>query len=124
MSEKDKENREWRFYIDDMIKFAENAISYTNKLKQYDFVEDGLVYDATLRNLELIGEAATHIPDDIRKKHLNIPWRLIIATRNCLIHAYLGIDNDTVWSIIVDDLEPLLESLQSMRKSLDDDFKS
>ncbi|HRQ08959.1 MAG TPA: DUF86 domain-containing protein [Nitrosomonas europaea] len=44
----------------------------------------------------MIGEAATHIPDDIRSAHPDIPWRMIIATRNRLIHGYLGIDNDTI----------------------------
>ena len=58
-----------------------------------------LVDDATLRNLELIGEAATHVPHDVRQAHAQVPWRIIIATRNRLIHAYLGIDNDTLWSI-------------------------
>ncbi|CAA9374556.1 MAG: Protein of unknown function DUF86, BT0167 group [uncultured Chloroflexia bacterium] len=47
-----------------------------------------------MRNLELIGEAATHIPDSVLQAHPDIPWRMVIATRNRLIHGYLGIDND------------------------------
>ncbi len=54
--------REWRFYLDDMIGFAEKVISYTEGFDQQGFVVSGLNYDATLRNLELIGEAATHNP--------------------------------------------------------------
>lgn len=57
--------REWRFYIDDMIGFAENVISYTDGLDQAAFVARRLNYDATLRNLELIGEAATHLPETV-----------------------------------------------------------
>ncbi len=45
-----------------------------------------------------------------------IPWRSIIATRNRLIHGYLGIDNDTLWSIICDDIPALLPALQLLRK--------
>jgi len=86
--------REWRFYIDDMIACAERAISYTEGLDQESFVASGLNYDATIRNLELIGEAATHIPDAVREAHPEISWRQIVATRNRLIHGYLGIDND------------------------------
>lgn len=96
--------REWRFYIDDMIRFAENVLSYSQSFDQKTFVESGLNYDATLRNLELIGEAATHLPSDIRDRYSTIPWRMIIATRNRLIHGYPGIDNDTLWSIIQDDI--------------------
>ena len=75
----------------------------------------GLNYDATLRNLELIGEAATHIPEEIRSAHPDTPWRMIIATRNRLIHGYLGIDDDTLWSIIQDDVPELLPMLQAMK---------
>jgi len=52
--------REWHFYIDDMIHFAEKVAEYTSGLDQQSFVANGLVYDATVRNLELIGEAASH----------------------------------------------------------------
>jgi uncharacterized protein with HEPN domain len=84
-------------------------------LDQEGFIASGMTYDATLRNLELIGEAATHISDELRADHADIPWRLIIATRNRLIHAYLGIDNDTIWSIIQDDIPVLLSALKDLR---------
>ena len=67
-----------------------------------------LKYDAILRNLELIGEAATHVPAAVRQEHPVIPWRQVIATSNRLIHGYLGIDNDTLWSIVIDDVPPLV----------------
>ena len=50
---------------------------------------------ATLRNMEQIGEAATHVPDEIRKEYREIQWRSIVATRNRLAHGYLGIDMST-----------------------------
>ena len=112
----DSVHREWGFYLDDMIDFAEKVLAYTEGLDQDGFVKDRLVYDATLRNLELIGEAATHIPEKIRNAHDEIPWRMIIATRNRLIHGYLGIDNDTLWSIIQDDVLTLLPLLKLIKK--------
>ena len=105
--------REWRFYLDDMIGFAEKVLIYTRGLDQSGFVANSLAYDATVRNLELIGEAATHIPEEIRAAHPEIPWRQVIATRNRLIHGYLGIDNDTLWSIIQDDIPALLSALRN-----------
>lgn len=111
----DSIQREWRFYLDDMIGFAEKVISYSEGFDQVGFVNSGLNYDATVRNLELIGEAATHVPDSIRSAHPEIPWRLIIATRNRLIHSYLGIDNDTLWSIIQTDIPSLLPQLRHLR---------
>ncbi|CDH44660.1 MAG: DUF86 domain-containing protein [Candidatus Competibacteraceae bacterium] len=108
--------REWRFYLDDMISFAEKALAYTEGLDQKMFIASGLNYDATVRNLELLGEAATHIPSDQRDVCPAIPWRQIIATRNRLIHSYLGIDNDTLWSIIEDDISCLLPELRKLKE--------
>lgn len=107
-------DREWRFYLTDMVSFTEKVMLYTQGLNQQEFVDSGLNYDATLRNLELIGEAATHIPESIRKSYEQIPWRQIVATRNRLIHGYLGIDNDTLWSIIQDDIPRLLRLLNRL----------
>lgn len=110
--------REWHFYLDDMIGFAENVLAYSSGLDKAVFVSSGLNYDATLRNLEMIGEAATHIPDEVREESSSIPWRLIIATRNKLIHGYLGIDNDTLWSIIQDDVPTLLAELKNLKSQI------
>jgi uncharacterized protein with HEPN domain len=83
----DSPGREWRFYLDDMIGFAEKVLAYSQGFDQAGFVAHAMAYDATVRNLELIGEAATHIPDSVRQANPHIPWRLIIATRNRLIHG-------------------------------------
>src|SRR5699024_3650704 len=100
----------------DMVAFAQKVQRYTAGVDQAGFVADGLTYDATVRNLELVGEAATRIPNDVRNRHAEVPWRLVIATRNRLIHGYLGIDDDTLWSIIQDDIPGLLQALQALRK--------
>ena len=106
--------REWQFYLQDMIRFAEKILTYTSGMDQATFVSSALTYDATLRNLELIGETATHIPEHVRKASPFISWRMIIATRNRLIHGYLGIDDDTLWSIITDEVPELLSSLEKL----------
>ena len=110
--------REWRLYIDDMIECAGKVLVYTEGFDQARFVASGLNYDATIRNLELIGEAATRVPETIRAGYPEIPWRLVIATRNRLIHGYLGIDNDTLWSIIRDDTPALIEKLSALKSGL------
>ena len=66
--------------------------------------------------MELIGEAATNIPENIKTDHPEIPWRQIIATRNRIIHGYLGIDNDIIWSIVTDDIPELLTALQALKQ--------
>lgn len=103
--------RQWRMYIADMLHFCEKVSQYTRGLDQGRFVENSLIYDATLRNLELIGEAATHIPDNVRAAYPQVPWRRVIATRNRLIHGYLGLDDDTLWSIVITDVPTLRDLL-------------
>ena len=87
--------REWRFYVEDMIAFCDRALAYTKGLDRSTFAAEPMRYDATLRNLELIGEAATHVPDDVRQTAADVPWRMIVAALNRLIHGYLGIDDDS-----------------------------
>ncbi len=111
----DAPSREWRLYISDMISCAEKVLTYTHGYDQTGFVASGMTYDATVRNLELIGEAAMRVPEDVRAQHPAIPWRQVIATRNRLIHGYLGIDNDTLWSLVTDDLPVLLRQLREIK---------
>ena len=114
MCDKGGEERSWRLYVQDMIEFGEKALSYTEGLDQSAFVADELTYDATLRNIELIGEAATHIPSDIREAHSEIRWREIVGTRNRVAHGYLGIDDDVIWYIIQDEIPDLLPRLRRL----------
>ncbi len=112
--------RDWRLYVDDMISFAEKVLVYTEGFDRLRFEASGLTYDATIRNLELIGEAATRIPAPVREFASHIQWREIISMRNRLIHGYLGIDNDTLWSIIQDDVPSLLDGLLALKKAADE----
>ena len=114
MSSADEGSREWRFYVADMIEFADKVRTYTSGIDQATFLNEAIIYDATLRNLELIGEAATHIPMAIRDEHPAVPWRAIVAARNRLAHSYLSVDDDLIWNIIQDDIPKLLPALRGL----------
>ena len=114
MSNGGQEPRQWHLYVRDMIDFCERVLSYTEGMNQDTFVGHALVYDATLRNLGLIGEAATRVPDAVRAAHPEIPWRAIIGTRNRIIHVYLGIDDDVIWTIIQGDIPAMLPDLRRL----------
>ena len=117
MSDPGSETRGWRMYIQDMIEFAERVLSYTQGLNQDAFMADRRTYDATLRNIELIGESATHVPDNIRESHPEIAWRSIIGARNRVAHGYLGIDDDVVWDIVQSGIPELLSRLRELLES-------
>ena len=74
-------------------------------------------YDATVRNIELIGEAATHVPAAIRQAAKSFPWRMVTAKRNRLIHGYAGIDDDVLWSIVETDIPALLTALRELQSN-------
>lgn len=116
----DAAQREWRFFVEDMLRFANRVVAYTDGLDLAGFAADERTYDATLRNLELIGEAATRVPDEVRRAHPEVPWRMIVATRNRLIHGYLGIDDETIWSIVRDDVPALVLALEAIVASSGD----
>lgn len=109
-----KSLRAWRFYLTDMLQFAERAQHYLQGYTQATFAQDQRTYDATLRNLELLGVAATHIPQEIRNATPQVPWRLIVGLRNQLIHGYPGIDDDTIWSVIDKDIPTLIADLREL----------
>ena len=117
MSDANREARGWRFYVQDMIEFSEKVLSYTNGLGQATSIADDLTCDATLRNLEPVGEAATHIPRAVRDAHPEIEWREIIATRNRVAHGYMGMDEDVIWDIIQTDIPNLLPALRGLLNS-------
>ncbi len=76
----------------------------TKELSREDFLNSEEAQDATIRRLEIIGEAAKNIPEDFRKKHPEIPWREIIRTRDKLIHGYFGVDLNLTYDIVKNDL--------------------
>ena len=84
------EARDWSLYIRDMFEFGQNVLSYTDGMDREGFITDKRTYDAVMRNIELIGESASHVPGHVRDSHPDIEWRRIIATRNRVAHGYLG----------------------------------
>jgi uncharacterized protein with HEPN domain len=107
-------DRDARLYVEDMLEFCERALSYSHGVERTALFADRMRYDAILRNLELIGEAATRVTAEQRALAPDVPWRQIVGTRNRVAHAYLGISEDTVWSILCDDLPALRVSLVAL----------
>lgn len=111
-------SREWRMYLNDMIRCAELAFVFSKDLDAGTFTAESMAYEATLRQIELMGEAAGHIPADVQNAALDIPWREMIALRKRLAHGYFAIDKDVLWNLLKDDLPLTLNGLLRLRDSL------
>ena len=122
MFDRREEARDWRLYVQDMIEFAERILSYTEGMDRDAFIADGRTYDAVLRNIEIIGVAVTHVPGHVREAYPEIEWRRIVATRNQVAHAYLGIDDDVIWDIIQTDIPDLLPQLRKLLEDIGQDL--
>jgi len=73
---------------------------------------------ATIRSLEVIGEAAKHIPKSIRKQHPDVPWEDMAGMRDKLIHDYFGVNLEVVWRTVKEDLPPLLKTIRNVLNSI------
>ena len=110
--------RDYKLYLDDLIESIEKIEEYVQRLSFDDFTQDGKTIDAVVRNLEVMGEAAKHIPQKLRDKYPAVPWREMAGMRDKLIHGYFGINLDVVWKTIEKRLPETKTSLkQILRES-------
>ena len=96
--------RSHKLFVEDMRDSVEKIERYIKGLSYDEFIENEIVIDAVIRNLEVIGEAATNIPEGIRNKYHAIPWKRMIGLRNIMIHGYFGVDLGIIWEIITRNL--------------------
>lgn len=102
-------------YLRDIFEAIERIEQYT----QYSFfsflANKDMRYDAVLRNLQIIGEAAKNIPAELKKKY-PLEWSKIIGLRDILSHAYFGIEEKIIWDIVKNKLPELKRAIVEMLK--------
>ena len=103
-------NRDERLFLQDIYDSVNAILEFTAELDVNDFVENRLVYSATIREFEIIGEATIHLSSTTLKKYDSIAWRDLKDFRNVLIHEYFGVDHQIVWNTIQNDI-PLLKDV-------------
>lgn len=99
--------RDFRLYLDDMLEAIGRIQEYTADMDEAAFARDSKTQDAVVRNLEVIGEAARNLPDQMKAGAPEIDWRKIVGLRNILIHEYFGISTPILWDIIQNKLGTL-----------------
>jgi uncharacterized protein with HEPN domain len=106
--------RKWELRIEDILASIKRITAYTQQLDFDQFRSDTKTVDAVVRNFEIIGEAAAHVPEEIVADHPEIPWQDMRDMRNVLAHEYFGISEKIVWDTVQDDLPPLIPQLKRL----------
>lgn len=111
--------RDPRVYIGDILEAIRRMRSYTENMDFAAFAKSPITIDAVVRNLEVIGEAAGRIAEEIRAGAPEVEWRKIIALRNVLAHEYFGIHTKIIWDVIADKLTPLERACRRVLENIE-----
>lgn len=108
--------REIRDYLNDILESISDLRAFTEGLDFDDFCADRKTVNACIRSLEVIGEATKKIPEAIRKKRPELPWRAIAGMRDKLIHEYFGVDLQIIWQTINHDLAAFEQAIAAIQE--------
>ena len=97
-------NRGWKMRIEDILGCIEKIQAYTQSVTYEEFRADNKTVDAVIRNLEVIGEAAGHIPLEVQEKYPELAWLEMRGMRNIMAHEYFGVSLPIVWHTIKPEL--------------------
>ncbi len=105
-------------YLDDILDAAGKIETFTRGMSYEEFSGDDKTVYAVTRALEVIGEATTCIPRQVRERYPSLPWSEMAGMRDKLIHAYFGINRAIIWRTVRDDIPPLRPAVQRLLDDL------
>jgi uncharacterized protein with HEPN domain len=103
-----------RVFIAQTIEAAEAAIEFCEGETREQFLGDRLVAFAVVRAIQLVGQAARGVSDEVQAAHPEIPWRQMVGMRNVVVHDYADVDLALVWKTVREDLPGLIERLRAI----------
>jgi uncharacterized protein with HEPN domain len=106
--------REYKEKLEDILEAIRRVREYSQSLSEPEFLKDLKTQDAVIRNLQIIGEAAKGLPEEIRSKHSEIDWRRIVGLRDIITHRYFGIDFEIIWDVVKGKLDALERDIRKI----------
>jgi uncharacterized protein with HEPN domain len=110
-------NKDDRIRLRHMLDAAHEAVTFVQHETRASLDSDRKLLLALVKDIEIIGEAASRVSEAFQQTSSEIPWARIVGMRNRLIHAYFDIDRETVWKTITEDLPPLIAELEKILPS-------
>ncbi len=110
--------RDPRERLQDILEAIDHIERYTARGREV-FEQDELIQNWFIRHLQIIGEAARGLPQEMRDRTSQVPWSKIIGMRHILVHGYFEIDKDVVWSVVVSDLPHLKQGIERALNTLE-----
>ncbi len=106
-------------YIKDILQNMRDAEGFIRGLSYDQFGADKRTFNAVVRSLEVIGEAAKNVPDEMRVKYPLVPWKEMAGMRDKVIHFYFGVDREAVWIAVKDRIPALRPLIEQILKDLE-----
>ena len=111
--------RNYNLYLNDILAAIKSIERFVEDMDFEKFVKDDKTSSAVIRKFEIIGEATKNIPDEIREKYPNIPWKEMAGMRDRLIHFYFGIKYELVWETIKKEIPKIKPLIKKILKDLE-----
>ena len=106
--------RRWRHRIEDILDAIAEIESFVAGATREQFEKDAKTLKAVAADLMIIGEAANHVPDEVQEAHTDVPWLVMRALRNRVVHVYFDIDPGILWDTVQQDLPKLVDPLKKL----------
>lgn len=105
-------------FIEHIIENIQDIELFVTYVDKKDFLENKEKQNAVIRSLEIIGDAVKNIPQDIRVKYKEVPWKAIAGTRDKITHHYFGIDLELIWKMVKENIPSLKKQMIEIKKDL------